>query len=178
MATPVFVPTKASLQTKLRLSGQPTGSDGEAVLDEAILQVRTALFRKLGPNRVATIKTSAYNEDATTDAEVLRLAAAQVEVYGVKARLLRDAPTFFMEGSNASEEAWNDEGILRDANSDELISYYEDLFAQGIEGLLSGDDPPKGISVRTISPSNTAQKVIGQSIASGRGLGGLWPSST
>lgn len=162
--------------TKLRLSGLPSGGDGEAVLDEAILQVRTAIFQRLGASRVTTITGTAYSESGTTDAQILRLAAAQVELYGIKARLLRDAPTFFMNASNTSEEAWNDEGLLREADGDDaLISYYEDLFAQGLEGIVSGDEPPKGISIRSIAPNNNAKKVIGQSLTSGKGLGGLWP---
>lgn len=180
MADPIFAQNKASLQAKLRLTGMPPGSDGEAVFDEALLQVRTAIFQRLGSATVTTITATAYTESATTDAQILRLAAAQVELYGVKARLLRDAPAFFIEAVNSSEEAWNEEGLLREADGEEsLIAYYENLFAQGLDALASGDDiEAKQISIRSFSPDNTAQKRIGQSIINGKGLGGLWPSST
>lgn len=176
MADPLFADDKASLQAKLRLTGMPPDRDGAAVLDEAILQVRTAIFQALGATRVTQINATGYDEASTSDAGILRLAAAQVELHGVKARLLRDAPAFFINAANTSEEAWNDEGLLREADGDEAtIGYYEDLFAQGLDSLVTGDAPSKGISMRTISPDNTAQKIIGKSIVSGKGLGGMYP---
>ena len=179
MAEPIFAEDKDSLQAKLRLTGVPDDSDSEAVFDEAILQVRTTIYQVLGAGRVTEITDEAYNEAATSDAGILRLAAAQVEVFGIKARMLRDAPTFFLNASNTAEEAWNDSGLLREADGDEsVISYYEDLFSTGLDSLVSGDTPSSGISMRTFTPENDAQKIIGRSVVNGKGLGGLWSSAT
>jgi hypothetical protein len=174
MADPVFAPSRSLLKSKLRLSAE-VATTSDAVFDEALLQVRSAIYRLLGASRVATINATGYSESATTDAQITRLTAAQVELYGVKARLLRDAPTFLLEAKNSADEAWNDDDLLRNASNDEeAIAYYENLFLEGLESLVTGEEPNKGIEVRTFSPNNTAQKVIGQSITNGKGLAGLW----
>lgn len=174
MATPVFAQNRTLLLTKLRMSSD-AGDASEAVIDEGLLQVRTAIFRHLGASRVAAINATGYDEAATSEAAILRLSAAQVELYGLKARMLRDAPVFFLNAKNTAEEAWNDDDLLRNAAGDEdMIAYYEGLFLRGLEALEAGEDVSSGISFKTFEPSHTGQKVIGQSINNGRGLGGLW----
>lgn len=173
MANPLFARDKVDFRKKLRLSASSQTSS--AVLDEAILQVRTVIFQELGESRVAFIRTIPYDEAASTDNAILRLSAAQVELFGTKARLLRDAPSFFMEAANSSEEAWNEEGLLRSNEGEEGAAYYNDLFVRGLEALASSGKPDSGISLRSVGPKNDAQKTIGKSLTSGKGLGGLWP---
>lgn len=175
MADPVFAEDRDSLLAKLRMSSDAEAASSE-VVDEGLLQVRAAIYGHLGEARVTQIRATSYTESATTPAQILRLTAAQVELYGLKARLLRDAPVFFMEAKNTAEEAWNDDDLLRNAMNDEdAISYFEGLFLRGLEALESGEEVSSGITFRTFSPSNDAQKTIGKSITSGKGLGGLWP---
>lgn len=175
MADPVFAENRAALVSKLRLSSDIVTSS-EAVLDEAILQVRVAFFQRLGAARVSSISSTAYTESATSESAILRLAAAQVELYGVKARLLRDAPVFFMDAKNDAEEQWNDDDLLRNgANDEDLVAYYESLFQAGMDSLVSGEEERPGVRMSAIAPDNDAQKIIGRSITNGRGLGGMWP---
>lgn len=171
---PVFVEDNDALKSKLRLSGSATGTDSEEVMDEAILQVRADIFDALGSSLVASINATTYSETGTTPDEIRRLKAASVEVFGVKARMLRDAPTFFMDAANGSEQAFNDDGLLRDADTDDtqLIQYYEAKFLHGLDELKEITDSGPNMTVRTFSPDSP--KVIGQSITSGRGLGGLY----
>jgi len=178
MANPVFAQSRDDLVSKLRMSTDINDSSN-AVIDEGLLQVRSAIYSLLGATRVTTIAAIPYSESATTDDGITRLTAAQVELYGLKARLLRDSPVFFLEAKNSAEEAWNDDDLLRNAMGDEdAINYYEGLFRQGLESLKTGEALSSGIEFRTIDPTHDGQKTIGQSIHNGKGLGGLWASNT
>lgn len=170
---PVFASDRASLLKKLRMSTSVEDSSSD-VIDEAILQVRTAIYQRLGADRVGEINSTSYSENASTEEEILRLSAAQIELHGVMARLMRNGPVFLLEAKNEAEEAWNDDDLLRNSTGDDRISYHEDLFLQGLDALVDdGVIDTTSIRAKTFGPSGGA-KVIGRSIHNGKGLGGLY----
>lgn len=175
---PVFGDNRTDVLKKLRMSSDIEDASND-VIDEVLLQVRTAIYKHLGADRVAEIKAYAYSESASTENEITRLMAAQTELYGLKAKLLRDAPVFFLEAKNDAQEAWNDDDLLRNAMGDEeAIAYYEGLFLRGLEALETGDEVSSPDRAIAFSPSHDAEKTIGRSHLNGKGLAGLWPSST
>lgn len=114
MATsPTFVADVASLQSALRLSGLPAGEDGMAILNSAVLRVRTGFIRRLGAGRVAEIQAIMFEEDPEDDEQTLRASANECEIKWVRLHLLQTMPSLFMDNSGQTEEIWNTEGAFR-----------------------------------------------------------------
>lgn len=112
-SAPLFVADLATLKSRLRLSGLPSGGDGEALYDEALQRVRVGFYRRLGVARVDEILAITYEPDASTTEEVLRSVANSAEVKWTYLMLLDLMPSLFMDASGATEEIWNTEGAFR-----------------------------------------------------------------
>lgn len=121
MATPLFVPDEATLESKLRLSSTPaSATDTRAILNEAVQRARTRIYRALGASRVTQLLAITYSETPTTGQGILRLLAANVEVKIVYCTLLRMLPNAFMDASGDINKRWNEEAPFRERGPSEL----------------------------------------------------------
>lgn len=114
MTNPLFVADLNALKGKLRLAQLPTSSAANDILDEVILVARTDFYRRLGPTRVGQLLAISFNENPTTEDEVLRALANVVEVKLVRCHLLRRLPTAFMDASGQVNKTWNEEAPVRE----------------------------------------------------------------
>ena len=82
MSNPLFLADLDAMKAELRLSGVPaTGEDANVILEDVLLQVRTAFYRRLGITRVGQIVAFATNyTNPTTNDELLRAVAKSTEV--------------------------------------------------------------------------------------------------
>ena len=111
----LFAPNKELLKRNLRLSQVPSTNDAVTMIDSAIQFVRTEFYRHLGQERVESLIAMPYNATPKTPAENIRLLAVQTEVKWVRAQLLRNMPTLFMD-STSKIQAWNEEPAFRETS--------------------------------------------------------------
>lgn len=165
MIAPLFVTDMATLKSRLRLSGaaQP---DALAVIDECVERVRVGFYDALGVTRITDIKATAYGANATTAAGILRTKAANTEIKWVKACLLRELPTLFMDSSGATQEAWNEEGLTRTRSSKSIETEIKALTQDILAALsdLSGDDDSTSIVQVFNSEPDDEPKVLFEEI--------------
>lgn len=143
MTDPLFVADLVTLKAKLRLSGVPSSAtDTLAILDEAILKSRLAFHRRLGQQRVGVLLAISFNENPSSEDEILRALANTTETQQVYAELLRRLPNQFMDSSGDANRRWNEEAPFRErSNSDfhkELQRLLDDI-EENME-LLAGEE--------------------------------------
>lgn len=114
MTNPLFVADLDTLKAKVRLAELPSASAANAILDEVILVSRLDFYRRLGKERVDYLLAITFNENPTTEDEVLRALANAVEVKLVRCHLLRRLPTTFMDASGEVNKVWNEEAPVRE----------------------------------------------------------------
>lgn len=118
--TPLFAADVATLKSKLRLSGVPSVSDADDIINEAVLTVRAGFYRELGKTTVDAIVALPFVEDPTTDDEIKRAVANTTEVKWVRAELIRSLPMMFIDGSADQTQVYHDEALFRDASTAQL----------------------------------------------------------
>ena len=144
---------------KLRLSGSGQG-DAARVIDDVIEKVRLYIYDSLGADVVAALVAITYVENPTTADGIKRSKANQTEVLLCRYHLMRTLPTLFMDASGGAGQAWNEEGLTREAGS--TLKYEKELerlwgeICKNMEDL-SGDDEVDGgnAQVACIGPSET-----------------------
>lgn len=115
MTDPLFVSNLATLKAALRLSAVPsTSPDTLAILDESILRVRLAFYRRLGQQRVGVLLAMPVIANPTSVDEILRALASTTETKMVFAELLRKLPNQFMDASGDANRRWNEEAPFRE----------------------------------------------------------------
>lgn len=127
---PLFIGTIAELLEQLRLS-KTTDSDGLAIIDAAIQEVRLGFFDCLDDARVTKILTFASVDNPTTDDERTRTRAEKTEVMWVRILLITRLPNFFLDSSGNVPQVFNEEGLTReprrDAKDRELVRLNAEL---------------------------------------------------
>ena len=166
-ATPVFVADRATLVSRLRLSGV-TATDTEQIIDTAMLTARIGFFDNLGADRVAEIQALTVvdaNAPNTAD-EIMRVRAEICEIKWVKMLLLRALPNQFMDSMGGQLQTWNEEGIIRDdpeKREQQIRSLWEEII-DCLTDLKSDTANPGMISSNCLGPEETTW--IASSIAS------------
>jgi hypothetical protein len=117
---PVFVSELAALKAQLRLSGVSEGSDAHAMLEAAILQVRSGFYSRLGSARVAELVAITPVPAPTTDNQILRAIGALCEVLWIRMILLDKLPVLFMDNAGGDQEFINQEGTFRSITPERL----------------------------------------------------------
>lgn len=150
---PLFIKDRSTLLESLRLSGGNESSSQQ--IDDAILEVRTGLYRELGAARVSQISAYTRSETPATSDELTRAEAELVERRWVRLVLMRVMPTFFMEGTSQHQQVWNQEGLLRDADRrlERLMDELQSAVSCGLGGLKTG--VPCAANVAVIGPETT-----------------------
>lgn len=141
MAQPVFCPTQEFLRKRLKLGPVTDGTDTDAVVDQATLDVRLELYRHLGTTRVAEIAAGNWSETPDTEAELLRALGATTEINWCRAKLLRTLNPLWMEGSGGSKTGWNETPLARQQGSLEIKSELKrlDKDISAALSILKGD---------------------------------------
>lgn len=121
MATnPVFNSDLAAVKAQLRLSGISAGSDAQAMLEAAVLQVRTGFYARLGSTRMAALLAITPVASPTTNDQILRSIANLCETLWVRCILLDKLPIVFMDNSGGDVEFINQEGTFRSISPERL----------------------------------------------------------
>lgn len=169
MATvPLFIADLATLKSKIRLSGVPTTSDAEDIINEAILIVRQKFYRDLGTDRVAVLKAIAFSETPTTNDQVLRAVANSTEVLWVRCELMSMLPSMFMDGNADQSQIFQDEALFREAAANELEQSRmrcEMEIQQNLD-LLRGDEEIASESTIRIDSPGVSRPVVDTRTAS------------
>jgi len=115
-----------------------TARDAQTIelINMTISEVRVGFYKKIGTARVNYIKTLNITDNPSSDEEILRKGAANIEVLWVMYLLMERLPSQTVAGSSASiKQSWNEEPVTRDANAD-LIAALKIQVQDGIEGLV------------------------------------------
>lgn len=159
MTDPLFVADLDTLKAAVRLTGvPPSRTDTLAILNEAILKARLDFNRRLGAQRVAQLAAITYNENPTTDDEIARALANQVETNIVYVQLLRKLPNLFMDASGAAQRIWNEEAPFRERGPttlDKEIHRLENQIEEDMELLSSEEAIPDETTIKTFDGSRT-----------------------
>lgn len=142
MATnPVFNADLATVKAALRLSGVVEGSDAHNMLEQALLQVRTGFYSRLGAARMAALLAISTVEAPATNDQTLRRIGDLCEVEWCRMILLDRLPVIFMDQSGGDLEFINQEGAFRSIGPDRLDRMRTRLQTQIEEwlALLAGD---------------------------------------
>lgn len=169
MATaPLFVADLATLKPKLRLSGVPSTSDADDIVNEAILVTRQKFYRELGSPRIAELVAMPFTETPTTNDEILRAVANSTEVLIVRCELMRTMPMMFMDGNAQQDQIMQDEALFRDSTSSQLeqMRMQCELDIQQNMDLLAGDQVIASETTLRIATPGVSQPVIDISTAS------------
>jgi len=156
----------AALQSKLRLSSVKDG-DALAMIEEAVRDARISFYDRLAAARVGEIVAIVYTDAPVNAEQVLRMKAAVTEAKLVRLQILRTMPSMTVEASPADQQAWNQEGFLRDTRPDEIAREIKRLTLETDQYLqdLEGEAPtPSALNVSTIGPTRDPMPLPGESI--------------
>ena len=146
---PQFYPSRDEMKKALRLGQMPDGSDGDELLDDALLTAKMGIRNALGQSRIATILATAWTDSPTTDAQHLRALAAQTEIDWVRFRLGHLSPVRLHESIAGRHQTFQDEGFDRVMSQDERMVYLGHLWEtiqQNLEHLKGTDTLGDGLS--------------------------------
>jgi hypothetical protein len=165
---PLFVADLATLKPKLRLSGVPSTSDADDIINESILVTRQKFYRELGGARITVLLAMAFTETPTTDNQILRAVANSTEVLMVRCELMRLMPMMFMDGNADQNQIMQDEALFRDTTSSQLeqMRMQCELDIQQNMDLLAGDEEIASETTIRIDSPGVSQPVIDISAAS------------
>ena len=142
MTDPLFVVDLATLKSRLRLSGVDDDSDAVDILDEAIRDVRTRFYARLGADRVAFLLQTTETDEPTDEAGILRMLASVTELKMVRRELSCTLPWSFHDTSGGSRKQWNDEAPFREKgtrNTRELRKKLDSQIEDALD-ILSGSE--------------------------------------
>ncbi len=145
MATnPVFNSDLATVKARLRLSGVPETADAQAMLEAALLQVRTGFYSRLGADRMAALLAIVPVEAPSTPDEILRAIGELCEIQWTRCILLDRLPVTFMDNAGGDLEFINQEGTFRSISTDRLAAERQRCTIQVEEWLsqLAGAESP------------------------------------
>lgn len=162
---PLFISNVAELKSRLRLSGVDDTADAQALIEDAIREVRLGLIDRLGLSLITTLQAITFTETPDTTDEVKRFRAEFAELLWIRAILNERLPQLFVDSSGVSKQVWNDDGLVRDVGTGSVRRQSRDLIRKVRDHLayLTGDDTGE-ISIIVAVPDITPQRP-GASIA-------------
>ena len=138
-AAPLFLATNAILLEKLRLSDMEAGGSGESIVDQAIGRARLDFYRRLGGDLVATLVALTPNATPTTEDEIKRFQAEDLEVMLVRADLLRNLPSLWADSSADAGDVFQGEEAYK-ANTERVNNELDRLATDIENGWLLLED--------------------------------------
>lgn len=110
---PLFVENETTLRSLMRLSGVPSSSDADAMISNAIMEVRGGFIRRLGLPRITVLVAMAFSDTPVNENESLRLIANITETKWVKSILMRTLTTMFLDGAGGALQDFQNEAPFR-----------------------------------------------------------------
>lgn len=153
---PLFISSMAVLKSRLRLTAV-NQSDADAIIDEAVREVRVELYQALGSSQIATILATASSENPTTDAQLARTKAEMVEGMWVRMLLLDRLPMLVLDAQNGDLQQWNEDGLTRSFSSRErenIRQHLQSRISELLAELQTGTDQPKARAM-SLGPETT-----------------------
>ncbi len=138
---PLFLVDMDALRGRLRLGGVGLDDAAKPLIDSATRVVRTNFYTRLGVTRVAELLAFTSIDNPTTNDEIIRSLAEEIESKWVWVELTRTLPIKFFDNSGDDLEAYNTEAAFRSIDPDR-ISVERDRCLVQIENwlpLLAGE---------------------------------------
>lgn len=168
----VFLLDMDSLRARLRLSGA-VQADTTTLLDSALNRVRVGFYTRLGKARVDQIRAFTHTVSGSDD-DILRTLAEETEARWVRALLLPDIPTLFMDTAGQTQQVWNEEGLTRNLgmrDKDDLIKNIMEEVEAALSLLGGTTTDGSGMNVSCVGPAEVPP-VPGDSVFSPEVQGG------
>ena len=123
-----------------------------ALVNMSVSEVRIGFYKTLGSDRVAEIQGYALVENPSTDEEILRADAANIEALWLTYLLLPRLPNLFMAGGSLVNQNWNEEPLTRDSeNLQEFLDRLKEQIDSGLSDLVEDPDDYQSQTVRASS---------------------------
>lgn len=132
---PLFNASTAIVQGGLRLTGLKASSDGESIFLRGMSAARVSLYQRLGTAIVTEMLAIAEVDNPTTLDQLRRKACSLVETEMTRSEVMRTMPVMVADASGDKDQLYNDEGVWRGIDSDELDVLLRRI-SNGIEELL------------------------------------------
>ena len=148
---PLFNASTADVQGGLRLTGIKSSSDGERIFLRGMTAARIGLYQRLGTSIVTEMLALGDVDNPTTLNELRRKACTLAEVEWVRLEVLQTMPVIVADASGDKDQLYNDEGVWRGIDIDELETLLTRI-RTGIEELLelilTEDDLGNDLTIR------------------------------
>lgn len=157
MATPVFIADTSTLKAALRLK-DAASDQANVLIAGAMNKARVVIYDNLGSALTSAIIALVSNENPTTDDQLKRAKAENLEINLVRMFLLRTMPVLFQDSAAGAGESWQESPFARqsDARStDREITRLDGEIKEAIEDLTAGAPDNSVISVENIGPDET-----------------------
>lgn len=165
---PLFIADYTVLLTRLRMDGIADDDHVNsefAIVEDAVRRVRIGFFDRLGATRIAELQAIAFNPNPVSDDDLQRMRADQAELLWIKKELIKELPVYFLDGSGRYRENWNEEGLLRQKDQEQLdamaLQICEEL-ERVLTTLTGAGDNPSAIKCSTIGADEPV--VVGRGI--------------
>ncbi len=132
---PLFNASTAIVQGGLRLTGVKASSDGESIFLRGMSAARIGLYQRLGTAIVTEMLAVADVDNPTTLVQMRRKACSLVEIEWVRSQVLQTMPVIVADASGDKDQLFNDEGVWRSIDVEELDVLLRRIDG-GIEELL------------------------------------------
>lgn len=127
---PLFVADLDDLKAELRLTGADETKDVEHIIRRGVLDFRVGFAHRAGLVILTSLKAIAFTPDPTTEDEYRRAAARLLEIKSVWRFLLQQLRALFADSSGGAFQGFNDEGVWRQLDSDDLEVLFEQVDVQ------------------------------------------------
>jgi len=123
-----------------------------ALVNMSVSEVRIGFYKTLGATRVSEIIGYALVDNPSTEEQILRADAANIEALWLTYLLLPRLPTTFMAGGHTVNQEWNEEPLTRDAeSSQEYLDKLKEQIDSGLSDLVEDPDDYQSQNVRASS---------------------------
>jgi len=123
-----------------------------ALVNMSVSEVRIGFYKTLGSDRVAEIISYPLVENPSTDEEILRADAANIEALWLTYLLIPRLPQLFMAGGHMVNQLFNEEPLTRDAEvSQEFLDRLKEQIDSGLSDLVEDPDDYQSQTIRASS---------------------------
>jgi len=153
---PLFNSDTATMQSELRLSGLKTGSDGERIFLRGMTAARIGLYMRLGTSVVSEMLAQSDTDNPTSLIQLRRKACSLAEVEWTRLEVLQTMPVIVADASGDAQQLFNDEGVWRGIDPDELealLARIRDGLEELLELILAEDELGEDSSIRVYDGS-------------------------
>lgn len=147
-----------SYEELLKRARIETATEEQTVMlvNMSVSEVRIGFYDALGTARVNEIKAFDLVDNPSTDEELLRAKASNIEALWLTYLLIPRLPNNFMAAGNLVNQQWNEEPLTRD--SDNNKAYLDILKKQIDEGLADLVEDPEDYDTSAFRAASTGSE--------------------